>query len=270
MQDLGKETFVRCEINGPIVLHETNVVIPGNRGLPKWIHHKTKGNEIRIELPKNCYEDDNFLGFALFFHLVPLGEENDSDDTCNVIDERQSENIPQVVKLQISHGDQFENVDDLWAIQICKFHSISGLGYRTFDEYKKGSTSSPNPALLVVYYPRISISSRYRSSGCNNFKARFTGLFICGEVPFKVKSCGIHLIYDGDALDHHGKQGIQLFDVKTGHDTTSHQIKTSLPSNSFHRGTSFFFIYSMLKIFIRLVGKKSLNRNKLNKLNKFE
>ena len=45
------------------------------------------------------------------------------------------------------------------------------------------------------------------------------GAFECGKkVAFKVESCGIHLIYD-DAQDNH-QQGLQLFNVKRGHDDT--------------------------------------------------
>ncbi|RVW86498.1 hypothetical protein CK203_042196 [Vitis vinifera] len=46
------------------------VVIPGSRGIPEWISHKSMGDEKTIDLPKNWYEDNNFLGFALFWHLV--------------------------------------------------------------------------------------------------------------------------------------------------------------------------------------------------------
>ncbi|RVW85244.1 Disease resistance-like protein DSC1 [Vitis vinifera] len=54
-----------------------SVFIPGSREIPEWISHKNMGNEITIDLPKNWYEDNNFLGFALFCHHVLV-----DDDIC--------------------------------------------------------------------------------------------------------------------------------------------------------------------------------------------
>ena len=47
------------------------VVTRGGTGLiPEWVSDKSMGCEVTIELPKKWYKDDNFLGFALFFHFV--------------------------------------------------------------------------------------------------------------------------------------------------------------------------------------------------------
>ncbi|RVW31505.1 hypothetical protein CK203_113952 [Vitis vinifera] len=116
----------------------------GSSGIPEWVSHQRIGCEVRIELPMNWYEDNNFLGFVLFFHHVPL--DNDECETTEV-----------------------------------------------------GSTS--DPAIWVTYFPQIKIRGTYRSSWWNNFKARFhtpigSGSFKCGDnACFKVKSCGIHLLY---------------------------------------------------------------------------
>ena len=46
-------------------------VTRGRTGLiPEWVSDKSMGCELTIELPKKWYKDDNFLGFALFFHFV--------------------------------------------------------------------------------------------------------------------------------------------------------------------------------------------------------
>ncbi|CBI39954.3 unnamed protein product, partial [Vitis vinifera] len=58
-----------------------SVVIPGSNGIPEWVSDKSTGCEIRIELPKNWYKDDSFLGFALFFHHLPLDDDDDECDT---------------------------------------------------------------------------------------------------------------------------------------------------------------------------------------------
>ncbi|KAL6315341.1 hypothetical protein AAG906_000445 [Vitis piasezkii] len=193
------------------------VVIPGRSGIPEWVSHKSMGREIRIELPKNWYEDKNFLGFSLFFHHIPL---DDDDDICKTIYDCSHPcdsfhvHTPEL-ELQIFHGDQFEQVDIISFVDNCKTRSIYGSIFHVENDHK-GSTS-PDPALRVAYFPQIAISSKCRSSGWNNFKARFQGLFGCGDkVAFKVESCGIHLIYD-DAQDHH-QQSLRLFNVKRSHD----------------------------------------------------
>ena len=50
-----------------------NFVVPG---MPHWIRYQNVGDEIRIELPMNSYEDNDFLGFALCSVYVPL------ENTC--------------------------------------------------------------------------------------------------------------------------------------------------------------------------------------------
>ena len=118
----------------------------------------------------------------------------------------------------ISHGDQFEYFICIPFNRNCKSYIYFNLvpdGRR----YHNKSSASANPALRVAYFPQIEIPSKYRSSGWNNFKVCFVGLFKCGKkVAFKVESYGIHLIYD-DAQDNH-QQGLYKFNVKRGHDET--------------------------------------------------
>ncbi|XP_034691602.1 disease resistance protein RPV1-like [Vitis riparia] len=145
---------------------ETRVVIPGSRGIPEWISHKSMGDEITIDLPKNWYEDNNFLGFALFSHYAPV-----DDDIFKAANIRIASDS---LRLLISDGDQFGHVEKIMSRMIF-------------------STLFPNPALRVVYFPQSAISSEYRSNRWNKFKTRFSAL---PNEAFKVKSCGIHLIYD--------------------------------------------------------------------------
>ncbi|KAL6311265.1 hypothetical protein AAG906_016232 [Vitis piasezkii] len=161
----------------------------------QWVSHQRMGCEVRIELPMNWYEDNNFLGFVLFFHHVPL-----DDDECETTEGR----LPHC-ELTISHGDQSERLDKISFYSECKTYSIQqfGLSYGD-DSYDSGSTS--DPAICVTYFPQINIPSRYRSSWWNNLKAHFhttigVGSFKCGtNACFKVKSCGIHLLYAQDQI----------------------------------------------------------------------
>ncbi|CBI39271.3 unnamed protein product, partial [Vitis vinifera] len=128
-----------------------NIIIPGSSGIPEWVSHQRMGCEVSVELPMNWYEDNNLLGFVLFFHHVPL----DDDDECV----RTSGFIPHC-KLAISHGDQSKRLDDIGFHPHCKTYSISGLSYGS-TRYDSGSTS--DPALWVTYFPQIGIPSKYRS-----------------------------------------------------------------------------------------------------------
>ncbi|XP_034709687.1 disease resistance protein RPV1-like [Vitis riparia] len=96
-----------------------NIIIPGSSGIPEWVSHQRMGCEVSVELPMNWYEDNNLLGFVLFFHHVPL-----DDDECV----RTSGFIPEC-KLAISHGDQTERLDNISFYHRCKTYSISGLSY---------------------------------------------------------------------------------------------------------------------------------------------
>ena len=138
----------------------------------------------------NWYEDNNLLGFVLFFHHVPL-----DDDECV-----RTSYFPQC-ELAISHGDQSKRLDNIHFHPHCKRYCIEGISCSS-ERYDSGSTS--DPALWVTYFPQIGIPSKYRSRKWNNFKAHFynrvyNASFTCGEnASFKMKSCGIHLIYAQD------------------------------------------------------------------------
>ncbi|KAJ9705638.1 hypothetical protein PVL29_003622 [Vitis rotundifolia] len=168
-----------------------NIIIPGSSGIPEWVSHQRMGCEVSVELPLNWYEDNNLLGFVLFFHHVPL-----DDDECV----RTSRFIPQCA-LAMSHGDQSKRLDGIPFRPLCKTYCIRGLSYGSTC-YDSGSTS--DPALWVTYFPQIGIPSKYRSRKWNNLTAHFdnpvgNASFTCGEnASFKVKSCGIHLIYAQD------------------------------------------------------------------------
>ena len=127
------------------------------------------GREKIIELPKNWYEDNNFLGFALFFYLVPL---YDDDPMCKMIYGWPF--IPDsLIQFGISNGDEIESVD----IYIV---SHNKLYLKQFLEHENFTISSLDPALQVVYFSQISIATEYQSNWWNKIKARFEGPFECG------------------------------------------------------------------------------------------
>ena len=110
------------------------------------------------------------------------------------------------LRLLISDGDQFGRVE--------KIEFIMDMNLDI-----KNSTLFADAALMVVYFPQIAISREYRSNRWNKFKAGFRFSFEPYiEAAFKVKSCGIHLIYDHG--QDHPQQSLQLFNVKRSHDDT--------------------------------------------------
>ena len=109
------------------------VVTSGGTGLiPEWVSDKSMGCEVTKVLPKKWYKDDNFLGFALFFHFV------DSP-------------LPGY-EFSISQGDQFILVSST-----SFYHSM---------RLEKGLE-----ALVVYFFPQIVIPNEYRSKRCKYLKA---------------------------------------------------------------------------------------------------
>ena len=127
MQNLRckKVTYSRCS-----GLH---AVVTGGRTrlIPEWVSDKSMGCEVTIELPKKWYKDDNFLGFALFFHVV--------------------DSPPPHCQFSISQGDQFR-----WVSVHSNF----------MKKLEKGSE-----ALVVFFFPQIVIPNEYRSRRWKYLKA---------------------------------------------------------------------------------------------------
>ena len=114
------------------------IVTGGRTGLiPEWVSDKSMGGEVTIELPKKWYKDDNFLGFALFFHF-----DNYLLPTC---------------EFSISQGNQFILVNTEF-IHYC------------FKNLEKGLK-----LLVLSFSPQIVIPNEYRSRRWKYFKACLKG-----------------------------------------------------------------------------------------------
>ena len=188
---------LRC--NGdryPLHYNNFHIIIPGNSRIPEWVTRKSMGSEVSIELSENWYEDDNFLGFALFFHLLPLDGDDDNNDDAD-----DKFKIPwdlYFYELSTSHGDQSKLIFGLSVnidCRICFTRSLEdsyrGVRFRPF--YNKVGTSDPTLDVLCV--PQTAISTKYRSREWNHFEARCNLTYRCGDKTLKMKSCGIHLLY---------------------------------------------------------------------------
>ena len=162
MQNLRckKETYTRNSGIHPVVIGSMTGLIP------EWVSDKSMGCEVTIELPKKWYKDDNFLGFALFFHFV---------DSPLIF-----------YQFSISQGDQFISVSTSFyhsmVLEKCIEASVSTSFYYSM-RLEKGLE-----ALGVYFFPQIVIPNEYRSKRWKYLKA-------CIGRNFGVKSVGMHLLY---------------------------------------------------------------------------
>ena len=180
----------------PLYHNNFHIIIPGSSGIPEWVTRKSMGCEVSIELSKNWYEYDNFLGFAIFFHLLPL--DGDDDNNNDDVDDKFKRGYTLFYELSTSHGDQSKLIFRLSQRIDCRIYIISSLEdsdrYVEFPPvYHKVGTS--DPTLGVLYVPQTAISIEYRSREYNHFEARCNPTYRCGDKILKVKSCGIHLLY---------------------------------------------------------------------------
>ena len=128
MQNLRckKKTYTRNSGIHPVVIGSMTGLIS------EWVSDKSMGCEVTIELPKKWYKDDNFLGFALFFHFV---------DSPLIF-----------YQFSISQGDQL----------ICM----------VLEKYIEASVSTSfYYSMGVCFFPQIVIPNEYRSKRWKYLKA---------------------------------------------------------------------------------------------------
>ena len=136
-------------------------------GMPDWLRYQNAGNEIRIELPMNWYDDNDFLGFALCAVYVPLK---------NTLGDAPVVSYGLGCHLSLC-GDQFGFRDYLSFYSVCKCY----CGGESRDQ------------VWMTYYPQIAIQEKYRSNKWRQFTALFVGY---GTGSFEVIKCGVTLIYE--------------------------------------------------------------------------
>ena len=212
--------------------HVPKVILPGSGGIPEWISHQSMGCQAIIELPKNRYEDNNFLGFAVFFRHLPL--------------DFYSHEVGRFLQfeLRISHDDQSERVIKIMSclhFQTCCRSSSSSEGIC----YDNGSTS--DPPLCVTYLPKFAIPSEHRYA---KHRER--------TIVFEVEICGIHLIYSKNYHQQNQSHGPEAMRIHIRKDQDiSCDFQASPYRFDWPKGTySLFFISWRFKYLIQLVKNK--------------
>ena len=118
--------------------HEWRMINLGSIGIPaRWVRHQLVGIGIRIELPMNWYQDDNFLGFGIFYvHHQPGSF---------------------VLVLDWVFDEQCSFSNTLFIPSCYEYHGRHG---------------SKSDEVLLLYYPKIAIPNKYHSYQYVLFKAK--------------------------------------------------------------------------------------------------
>ncbi|KAJ9676312.1 hypothetical protein PVL29_025035 [Vitis rotundifolia] len=175
--------------------HGICIVVQGSSGIPKWIRNQKEGDHITMELPQNCYENNDFLGIAICCVYAPLNEcedipendlahtsENESGDEAlneydDLLEAESSISTELRCQLSLNEGYVFSS--------LCVRH----LSFRTTCEcYHDGGVPEQ---VWVILYPKAAILQR-----CHTHPLRFLeALFMDSRNHFKVLKCGLQPIY---------------------------------------------------------------------------
>ena len=204
------------------------IVVPGSSGIPEWISMQEMGSEIKMELPKNWYQNNDFLGFVLCCVYVAVDDESEHDSVHTVDDESEHDSVHTV---ENELGDEFHNVSEnesgdesenesgdeselesgdgfdtrLSEYSCCFecFFTIHGdqpsyvdraLFYSDCECHHHDNGAVPGQ-VWVICYPKAAIEESYHSDQWTHFMASFTGFYDYSGRTFKAKKCGVHCIY---------------------------------------------------------------------------
>ena len=146
--------------------NKVGIFLPESNGIPEWISHQKKGSKITLTLPQNCYENDDYLGFALCSLHVPLDIEwTDIKEARNFI-----------CKLNFDNSASFV-VRNMQPQRYC-------------ESCRDGDESNQ---LWLINYPKSIIPKRYHSNKYKTLNASFENYL--GTISVKVERCGFQLLY---------------------------------------------------------------------------
>ena len=206
-----------------------SIFISGISGIPEWIMDQNLGNHVTTNLPQDWYEDKDFLGFALCSVYVPLDDKSEDDfehgfeDKSEIQSENESDHDEWAHKSEdeSENGSSYksdnksEDASEEWfedkLVPSCRlkcelnihghqFGYVHFLHFHCYCEcYYNGAVSDQ---MWVTYYPKVAINELCHSNQWRQLKASFHGFYGSNQ-PFKVKNCGIRLIYNQDHQESH-------------------------------------------------------------------
>ncbi|KAJ9672181.1 hypothetical protein PVL29_025708 [Vitis rotundifolia] len=175
------------------------IVVPGSNGIPKWIRNQREGTQITMDLPQNCYENNDFLGIAICFFYAPPDEcedipendfahtsENESgDEALNEYDDLLEDESSISTELQCN----LLLNEEYGFSSLCARH----LSFRTTCKCYHDGVSEQ---VWVIFYPKAAILE-----SCHTNQSTFlAALFMDSRNHFKVHKCGLQPIYAQDPM----------------------------------------------------------------------
>ena len=189
--------------------HAICIVVPGSSGIPEWIRNQSEGPQICIQLPRNWYNNDDFLGIAICYVYVPVDgcegiPENDSAHPSEIeSDDGSSENEFGEEPL-IKSGNLHKVESSIPADLVCQLTLDDGYGSFQWVENFSFRTNcrcyryrDVSEQMWMTLYPKVAILERCTHSNQFTF---LQAAFLYSYNNFKVLNCGLQPIYAYDPV----------------------------------------------------------------------
>ncbi|KAJ9675693.1 hypothetical protein PVL29_024560 [Vitis rotundifolia] len=195
------------------------IVLPRSSGVPEWIMDQRS----ETELPQNCYQNNEFLGFAICCVYVPLADEykdiseNESDDKSQDESAHTSEDETDDKSKNESTAELLLEYTYLPSCRLTCSLKISGENRRLVDRpqfvsycfcYNQGNDSVSRQT-WVIWYSKEAIKERCLPGQRHGFSPIFRGYYNILKKSFKEAEYRVRLIYSQDTQDAEVRRCIQ-------------------------------------------------------------
>ncbi|XP_034675714.1 disease resistance protein RPV1-like isoform X2 [Vitis riparia] len=174
--------------------HGICIVVPGSSGIPKWIRNQREGCQITMDLPQNCYENNDFLGIAICCVYAPLPENDFADTSKNESGDEALDEYDDLLEAESSISTELKCQLSLSEVHGFSFLRLRHLSFRTTCKcYHDGGVSEQ---VWVIFYPKAAILESCHTNRFMHLNAAFMG----SRNHFKVLKCGLQPIYSQDPI----------------------------------------------------------------------
>ena len=223
VQDWERTSFSDSSYHGKGIC----IVLPRSDGIPEWMMYRRDGYLVTTELPHNWYQNNEFLGFAIYCVHVPLldesedipekesahGSESESDDKSedesahtweNETDDKSVAGSFSKNEYEHTHSCSLKcslsvHGDGVGMIDLSLFESNCFC----YKEGKDEDNESVSGQMWVVCYSKAAIQEWFRSDQWTLIGTSFQDFYNNSEKALKVKECGVRLIYSQDLQQSH-------------------------------------------------------------------
>ncbi|RVW45278.1 TMV resistance protein N [Vitis vinifera] len=195
------------------------IVLPRSSGVPEWIMDQRS----ETELPQNCYQNNEFLGFAICCVYVPLADEyeniseNESDDKSQDESAHTSEDETDDKSKNESTAELLLQYTYSPSCRLTCSLKISGENRKLVDSpqfvshcfcYNQGNDSVSRQT-WVIWYSKEAIKERCLPGQRHGFSPIFRGYYNILKKSFKEAEYRVRLIYSQDTQDAEVRRCIQ-------------------------------------------------------------